>query len=833
MSTSNTTPNQSNVEQLQRRLQREQTARKEAERILEVKAQELYEANQELVRINAGLEGEIERRAQALEESQRNYRAIVENVNDVIFSMDSGGYFKFMNEPGLKMLGLSPEQLFTMHYETLVLPTHTEEVTSFVSYEIGLGKDSSYLEFPVVDYRGKLHWLGVTARYAYENGALLEVTCIARDITDRRAVEEKLKRSEEKYRGIIENMELGLLEVNNDGVILRAYQHFCNMVGYEASELVGKRAIDMLLPEEYSALMASESAKRLEGQQSVYEVEMICKDGSRKWVLISGAPFYGEMGQVLGSIGIHYDITERKLTETELARARDEAEHAKEAEKEFLARMSHEIRTPMNAVIGMAHMLRDSTLDDEQDELVTSVLHSAHLLKGLINSVLDLSKIQAGKVELNPRDFNLRELAISLQKTFEFRMTGTAVDVHMEFDANLPKRAVADELAINQVCMNLLGNAAKFTHQGSITLRMQQATSRDERPWLRLEVEDTGIGMSPDQLEHIFDRFRQATSHIVHSYGGSGLGLAITDELVALMGGDIDVTSTLGEGSCFVVELPLEPSEQAAVAQEFDPEAVNLGGMRILVAEDNPMNIAYLEKLLVRWDTEFRFTRDGQEAVEASRIAVYDVILMDIQMPIMDGYQACKVIRSEADNPNQHTPVVALSAQAFEEDVAAAKEVGMQAYLTKPYIPVQLQEVLHRFNAGEHVPSPALPALEWAYHPDLDGSYLDEFYRGDLDYASMVFGEFLNAAPELLAGVSKALDNLDQLARAVHKIKPTLPMVGLTALHKQAIAAEEAAKLQAHNASAMASALVDAVRDWLDPLKIEYQRMLDHLKQHP
>lgn len=833
MSTSDSTPNHPNVEQLQRRLHRERTARKEAERILEAKAQELYQANQELVRINAGLEGEIERRAQALEESQRNYRAIVENVNDVIFSMDAGGYFKFMNEPGLKMLGLSPEQLPTMHYETLVLPTHTEEVTSFITYEISLGKDSSYLEFPVVDYRGKLHWLGVTARYAYEHGELLEVTCIARDITDRRVVEEKLKRSEEKYRGIIENMELGLLEVNNDGVILRAYQHFCNMVGYEAGELVGKKAIDMFLPEEYSDLMARESAKRLKGQQSVYEVEMMCKDGSRRWVLISGAPFYGELGQVLGSIGIHYDITERKRTETELARARDEAEHAKEAEKEFLARMSHEIRTPMNAVIGMAHMLRESTLNDEQDELVASVLHSANLLKGLINSVLDLSKIQAGKVELNPRDFNLRELAISLQKTFEFRMTGTAVDVRMEFDSNLPKRAVADELAINQVCMNLLGNAAKFTHQGSITLRLKQAAARDERLWLRLEVEDTGIGMSPAQLEHIFDRFRQATSDIVHNYGGSGLGLAITDELVALMGGDIQVTSTQGEGSCFVVELPLEPSEQTAAAQEFDPESVILGGMRILVAEDNPMNIAYLEKLLVRWDTEFRFTRDGQEAVDASRSGVYDVILMDIQMPIMDGYQACKVIRSEADNPNQHTPIVALSAQAFEEDVAVAKEVGMQAYLTKPYTPVQLQEVLHGFSSGEQVTPPAASPSEWAYHPDLDGAYLDEFYGGDLDYASTMFGEFLNAAPDLLAGVLGALDDMEQLQRAVHKIKPTLAMVGLTALHNQAIAAEQAAKSQAQDARDQASALVSAVRDWLEPLNIEYQRMLDHLKQHP
>ncbi len=821
------------MEQLLRRLHRERTARKEAERILEAKAKELYQANQELVRINAGLEGEIERRAQALEESQRNYRAIVENVNDVIFSMDAGGYFKFMNEPGLKMLGLAEEQLSTMHYETLVLPTHTEEVSSFITYEISLGKDSSYLEFPAVDHRGKLHWLGVTARYVYENGELLEVTCIARDITDRRVVEDKLKRSEEKYRGIIENMELGLLEVNNDGVILRAYQHFCNMVGYEASELVGKNAVGLFLPEEYGELMASESAKRLEGQQSVYEVEVMCKDGSRKWLLISGAPFYGELGQVLGSIGIHYDITERKHTETELARARDEAEHAKEAEKEFLARMSHEIRTPMNAVIGMAHMLRESTLDDEQYELVTSVLHSANLLKGLINSVLDLSKIQAGKVELNPRDFNLRELAISLQKTFEFRMTGTPVEVRMEFDANLPKRAVADELAINQVCMNLLGNAAKFTHLGSITLRLKQATPRDERLWLRLEVEDTGIGMSPAQLEHIFDRFRQATSDIAHKYGGSGLGLAIIDELVALMGGDIQVTSTQGQGSCFVVELPLEPSEQAAAVQEFDPDSVNLGGMRILVAEDNPMNIAYLEKLLVRWETEFRFTRDGQEAVDASRGGVYDVILMDIQMPTMDGYQACKVIRSEPDNPNQHTPIVALSAQAFEEDVAAAKEVGMQAYLTKPYTPVELLEVLHGFSSGEQTIPLATSSSKWAYHPDLDSAYLDEFYGGDLDYAATIFGEFLNAAPELLAGVSGALDDMEQLQREVHKIKPTLAIVGLTALHNQAIAVEQAAKLQTQDARDQASALVSAVGDWLKPLNIEYQRMLDHLKQYP
>lgn len=823
-------------EQLERRLARERSARKEAERILEQKALELYEANEALRQVNTGLEAEIARRTSELQKQQRDYRNIVQSVADVIFSLNDSGQFTFMNQRGLNMLEVPLEEVQQMHYSDLVDPSYRERVQAFYNGAMARAETNTYLEFPIQTPSGKTFWLGQNTQIDYDGDRVVEVTSIARDITDRRIIEAKLKRSEEKYRGIIENMELGLMEVDNSGMILRAYEHFGQMVGWDPMELVGKNANDMFLPDEYRALMSKQSAIRLEGKQSVYEVEMIRKDQSRIWVLISGAPFYDETGKIIGSIGIHYDITERKQVERDLARAKDEAIRAKEAEKDFLARMSHEIRTPMNAIIGMSHMLRDSALDDEQGELVRSVLHSANLLRGLINSVLDLSKIEAGKVEVNLRPFNLLELAQAIHQTFQFRLNASPVEVHMEWDDRLPRYIISDELAINQVLMNLLGNAAKFTSEGSVAVRFANAGRDGNKVNLQLEVIDTGIGMTEAQCARIFESFSQADKDISLKYGGTGLGLAITKELIELLHGSIRVTSQPGVGTTFTVELQVEESVQNTGISEQSGESEDLRGKRILIAEDNPMNVNYIQRLMKRWGIDFVIARDGQEAVNCAQQERFDLILMDIQMPVMDGYQATEAIKQNPASPNHETPIVGLSAQAFQEDIERTKALGMSGYLTKPYTPDQLQAELQDRLAFDTEEEAEETATTFAFNERLDAAFLDAFYGGDLEYSCDMFTEFLRSTPHHLHDFEAVhgTDDAGQLRRWVHKIKPTLSMVGLTELGKEAECIElELSKVNADLSPELSSRtlkLYRSIESVLPMLNQEVARMTNALK---
>ena len=823
MSEQPTPSSESQLELLQRRFERERTARKEAERILEEKAAELYSSNQQLQEINQGLEEEMDRRSKVLIDQQRNYEQIVESVTDVIFSIDGQDKLLYMNEAGLRLFGHKESDLSDLEWNSMITDSHRSETMDFFRYEVNLRKEASYLEFPIVNSVGRSIWLGMNAQYIYGPEGVVEVTCIARDITDRRLVEERLKRSEEKYRGIIENMDLGLMEVNNEGIIVRAYRQFCNMVGFTTGELMGKRVERMLIPSRHKEAYQLRADIHARGEQALYEIELNTKSGTPIWVMVSEAPIYSESGALVGSIGIHFDITARKRTEQELARAKDEAIQAKDAEKAFLARMSHEIRTPMNAVIGMSHMLQETPLDEEQKELAESVIHSANLLRGLINSVLDLSKIEAGKFEVHLRDFDLKDFAQSLQKTFEFRMDGSDVDVLLDWDDTLPEKVHSDELILNQILMNLLGNAAKFTERGHIVLGFKNVTTAPNTLKVEMSVSDTGIGMSADQLAHIFDRFRQATSEIMYTYGGSGLGLAITQELVNLLEGSIEVTSTHGEGACFKVSIPLEVGKSSSVLQEEAKEIV-FNDRSILIAEDNPMNISYLEKMLGRWKINYVISRDGQEAFEESEKQAFDLILMDIQMPRLDGYEAAEAIRNASNNPNHSVPIVALSAQAFQEDIAKAHEVGMDDYLTKPYTPRQLQVVLEKHFGSHHVSSTESSG-PFRFAPELNQEHLDTFYDGDLEYVFEMFGAYLENAPSAFESLARSINHNQMEAKgAVHRVKPTFSMVGLLELHEEAQSLESSMEK-------LPLPLSDAHVDRLTALKTNFQLTLQPVRE--
>ena len=575
-------------------------------------------------------------------------------------------------------------------------------------------------------------------------------------------------------------MELGLLEVDTQQTIVRVYDRCCTMLGYTEGELIGKNAIDLLVAPEFKA----EQLLRESGVASSYELQLCRKDGSRIWTLVSDVPIFDEQGDVAGSIGIHYDLTERKELEEQLARAKQIAEEARMAEKQFLANMSHEIRTPLNAIIGMSHLLFDTQPSMQQREYIDILKTSADFLHSLISDLLDMTKIEAGRIEVHPRAFDLAGLLRATQKVFEMKLDGRSISVDVLLDTRIVGNVVGDDLMLNQILMNLVGNAEKFTEEGRIQIIAKVGREDEQGYWIDFEVNDTGIGIPDEKLDLVFQKFRQVNPH-GHKHKGTGLGLAITKELVEIQGGTISVKSVVGRGSQFFFSLPFG---KAVTTAETKPVAekpvVPTGDMplcRVLVAEDNVMNQKYIGSLLNKWMIPFALALDGTRAVEMAKSQPFDIILMDIQMPLMNGYEATVAIRS-SQNPNQHVPIIALTASAMLDHKHTAIEAGMDDFLTKPFDPAQLLAILQHYAKAPRKERSIAPAT-----PNLNKKRLTELYGDDHAYASDMFATFLSDVVPEINLIPRLCEekNWPAIGRLAHKLKPAMGMVGLTRLEEE------------------------------------------------
>ena len=902
-----------NTDLLKRRLERERSARREAETILEKKALELYNTNEQLQFLNDNLEHQILEKLAELQQSEQRYRQLIESVQDIIYKISPEGLFTFVSPVVDKILGYNESELIGLHFTHFVQPEYRIPLQRFYRSMIAEGQDSSYKEFPVVARSGHVVWIGQTVRLIKSGHQVLELVAVARDISDRKQAEltlqttqlrlstlitnlqsgilvedengcimlanqlfcdmfsvsespdqfvgtdsselleasknvldkpdefiarthqlllqrdvsmgeevcllngrmlerdyipiflsdqsqgylwkysdvtekyharETIRRSEEKYRSIMNNMELGLLEVDNDQIILRAYERFCDMVGYTESEIIGKVAPDLFLPVEHAAWLEVQQEQRRQGKSSSYEVPMVHKNGKLIWVLISGVPIYDENGRLVGSMGIHYDLTKRKLLEQELAKAKQIADEARQADKQFLANMSHEIRTPLNAIIGMSHLLFDTHPTQQQQEYIDALKTSADFLHSLISNLLDMSKIEAGRLEVQARPFDLVGLLRSTQKVFEMKLEGRPILIEVMLDARISGYFMGDDMIINQILMNLVGNAEKFTEEGSIqiTARIRNETSLD--CIIEFAVTDTGIGIPPEKIDQIFQKFVQLNPQ-VHQYKGTGLGLAITKELIEVHGGTIKVKSQPGEGSQFLFTLPLTrvaaPTNYRAITESTAGLSQELPFCRVLVVEDNTMNQKYISSLLNKWNIPYTMVWDGEQALEKARSQVFDLILMDVQMPVMDGYEATGAIRNTR-NLNQDTPIIALTASAMLDHRNIALEAGMNDVLIKPFDPGQLLAMIWQYAP----PPPAVTGC-FLFDKSLNQQQLAELYGNDTAYAAEMFATFLeDIVPDLFRITTLCQEqNWPELAALAHKLKPTLSMVGLSHLEKE------------------------------------------------
>lgn len=382
----------------------------------------------------------------------------------------------------------------------------------------------------------------------------------------------------------------------------------------------------------------------------------------------------------------------------DLEKANMASQQSKAAKESFLASMSHEIRTPLNAIIGFQQLLKETHLNSEQKEYVESIDFAGKNLLIIINDILDLSKIEAGKFEFDESEFNVADITKSVVDLVNQRAKEKNIKLFISQDANIPKILYGDSGRLTQILLNLIGNAIKFTEKGEVKIALQLLEENDEFALCEFIIEDTGIGIPPDKLKMIFERFTQANTDTTRKYGGTGLGLTICKHLVEMQGGKIMAESEMGKGSRFSVELKFKKlASNTHVTKTFTNFSIpNNKKLSILLAEDIALNQRLVEKIMEKWGHNLDIAENGKVAVEKVNQNNYDLILMDIQMPIMDGYEAARYIRDMSDKNKQKTPIIALTAHASHAEAEKCLNIGMNAYIAKPFNQEQLQEAINR-----------------------------------------------------------------------------------------------------------------------------------------
>lgn len=512
------------------------------------------------------------------------------------------------------------------------------------------------------------------------------------DVTKRVLAETAISNSEIKYRSLIQNMNLGLLEVDLNEVVLFSNLSMQQMTGYEAEELLGKNATILLAPDGLE-IMEAQKRKRIHGLPDVYEVPILKKDGTRRWLLISGAPVYDQNQKIIGSIGIHLDITQRKEMEEELKSSRIKAEESSAAKELFMASMSHEIRTPMNAIIGMQSLLSKTALVEKQRRYVDAIGNSARNLLALINDILDFTKIGAGAVQLLSENLDLREMVRQVKNLLEYKTDEKGLEFRTRIDPKIADLHTGDQLRIYQVLVNLVGNAIKFTETGFVGIFLNLESDGEESQKITFSVTDTGPGIDPKDIDNIFKVFTQANNQIHKHFGGTGLGLTISQQLIELMGGQISVQSIVGEGSAFSFSLNLPISKQTWVnPAENRSSKARLDGKLILVVEDNDYNRLLAQTLLETYGASVAVADNGRQALAKVSEQNPDLILMDLQMPVLDGLAATAILRATGFK----NPIIALTANAYSADAERCRKGGMNDILQKPYDEYHLIETISR-----------------------------------------------------------------------------------------------------------------------------------------
>mgnify|MGYP000405330450 CR=1 FL=1 len=765
------------IDILKRALRREKLARKQAEFIMETKSLELFSSNTNLLELNRKLEAQMVIHTEEIAQKEIEFTSIVEGAIEIIVKLDVRGNIKYANPATTLALGYSEIELIGSNFSKLIRSDYLERVTQFYFKQLNNQIESTSIEFPVVTKKGREMWLNQIGTLTFKNGEPFEFVVLARDTTKLKLIRDALKLSEEKYRGIIENLELGIMEVDVNDKIVKAYPQFCKLTGYSEEELIGKSPNKLLVGSKAVKEMKLQNELREEGESGVYEVPIRRKDGTIAWVVISGAPFYDVHGKVAGTVGLHLDISKSKQTEYHLRKSKQKTEKLYKEKELFMANMSHEIRTPMNAIIGMAELLEQSKINVKQEKYVSAIRSSSKNLLVLINDLLDFSKIESGKLMLEIIPFNLKELIVKTKELLGPKADENGVHVIYDIEGKLSGNLMGDPTRLGQVLINLVGNAVKFTTNGNVYISVTQVKRVENMQSVRFEIRDEGIGISESERDNLFENFTQANQSTARMYGGTGLGLAISQKIVALMGGELGVTSKIDNGSTFYFTLELEATGALEIESNGHNIQSNFKKSKILVVEDNSVNVLIAKTILENWNCVVDVAQNGVEAIEKLSVNTYSLVLMDMRMPVMGGMEATRIIRNKL---HLDLPVIALTGNAIKGDQEKCLKAGMNDYLSKPFEQIDLNIILTKWV---DLTSKDLENL-------CDLSSLKEM--GDPIFIERMVDLFMEETTKEIILMEEAVlsKNIPKIKSTAHKLKPSVKYVCIDRIYHDVLTIE-------------------------------------------
>ncbi len=719
-----------------------------------------------------------------LEQSEERNRLIMNSALNAILTIDKNGLITFWNDSAEKIFGWKREDVFGKKLiDTMFSEENTEATEIEIKHFIKPGQElvlNKQIEVIGINKTGDEFPIEMSI-IPVKQGKSIFFCAFIQDISKRKKAENNLKYQEEKYRNIIANMNLGLIEVDNNEIIQFANQSFSDISGYETNELIGKNPAEVFIFGENFEIMKTKNVVRKLGVSDVYQIPVKNKRGELKWWAISGAPNFDDQGNLVGTIGIHLDITDQKQLEIDLENEKIKAEEASKAKEAFLANMSHEIRTPLNAIIGFLRELEKQELTDLQKKYIeNSSIASKHLL-AIINNILDISKIEAGEMSINDEAFIIENSIKNVVTVLQPKAEQKSIDLIINYDSNISKVLKGDPLRIEQILFNLIGNSLKFTQKGEINVNCNLISEEINSEEICISIFDTGIGMDKKFIDTIFKKFSQEDKKITRKFGGTGLGMAITKELVNLMNGRIEVESEKNIGTKIYIYLTFEKGNQENIKTALsDKELTNIDGARILLVEDNDLNRMVAQNSLQYFNCKVVEAENGLEAVEILKANKFDIILMDIQMPEMDGIEATKVIRNKL---NIKTPIIALTANAFKTEIEKCRKAGMDDYVTKPFDETILLETIAKLLHRENDKSTLLNHASennWLYNL----SSLNNLSRGNQEFVQKMITVFIDQTIETIEKVEKAipLNDFQEVSRLIHKIKPSVEGMGILSI---------------------------------------------------
>lgn len=692
------------------------------------------------------------------------------------YVLDTRGYITEMNDTMLGWLGLSRDEVLSGMALKAILTD--ESMRAYADSQLLFEKNGHVRDLHLVLKKKDGSDMVVAANLdaiPTSSGMLAGTKAYLFDITKLKRANETLEESESMYRNLIEESAQMLFTADTQGRFTYVSNRLKKTIGYSNRDLLGKLFASIYDGEWRKKAIAFYN-KQLADQieETSYLLPIIIKTGERLWIE-QVATLIRKNNNIVGYRFALYDITERLKTQEAMQEAARMAMEAKEMQQTFLGKMSHEIRTPMNGVVGMVNLLNTTSLTQEQQEFVDGIKESSVNMIRIINDILDVTKIQSGKLVFEETDMVLKNLVNGVIFALKAGAEKKGIKLIQHIDSQVPEVLVADPVRLNQVLLNLADNALKFTEKGSISIQVRVKESRPDGMMLEFIVADTGIGIPESKVHAIFESFTQAESDTTRKYGGTGLGLTIAKQLIEQQGGEIKVISREGKGTTFTFTFNFKLSRNTEAADKkgaANTSIRSLEGYSLLLVEDNIMNQRVAKFTIEKWGAKLTIADRGAQAVELVANNRYDLILMDIQMPEMNGIQATAKIRKEL---KCDTPIMAMTASVMQGERDNCVKAGMNDYISKPFNPQELNQKIWAL-----LPKPDAPAEKRITNIN----YLRNAVGGDLNAIKEILEIYLSKTPPILDAMEKELaaNKMDEVQSLVHNLKNSVGIIGADSL---------------------------------------------------